>query len=432
MNLFFTSYFYRSKFVTFLSTIICLLPIHAKREWVGKNPSELAPDSRPLGSMNEKFFNIKKTNQDSLNTNKVSSFNKKKTERGDHTSKKNSQVAESSSTSDHQQSTKVKNQSNKNWVGSTPLQLVPHSIPLGSMKNRFHQTLNARSFIQDEKTGSLKDSKNKAVEQNLPIELSLFSSSRFYSTTNVLRTKEDEVKSTVLENTIGTSITSKPIPTGQYITLVPKLDLIMQWANYDESSVNDLLDYRFGMAKGSIDMYLPQDFRVSPSLEYDFLHSQFSGDKLFDAVAPSLSVQKIMGLNKTTFLLLDGMLKYSKTKRVITFPTDNIFPDDGDNLQLGLNLNLMKSFGENGNFIIMPGLGLSRTEYLRNNQDGRVDVLVFAGISGIFQPFNWLSLQSFYNFTTMTTNQTGKKLLGKSSSFQAWDIGCSITASHTF
>jgi hypothetical protein len=432
MNLFFTSYFYRSKFVTFLSTIICLLPIHAKIEWVGKNPSELAPDSRPLGSMNEKFFNIKKTNQDSLNTNKVSSFNKKKTERGDHTSKKNSQVAESSSTSDHQQSTKVKNQSNKNWVGSTPLQLVPHSIPLGSMKNRFHQTLNARSFIQDEKTGSLKDSKNKAVEQNLPIELSLFSSSRFYSTTNVLRTKEDEVKSTVLENTIGTSITSKPIPTGQYITLVPKLDLIMQWANYDESSVNDLLDYRFGMVKGSIDMYLPQDFRVSPSLEYDFLHSQFSGDKLFDAVAPSLSVQKIMGLNKTTFLLLDGMLKYSKTKRVITFPTDNIFPDDGDNLQLGLNLNLMKSFGENGNFIIMPGLGLSRTEYLRNNQDGRVDVLVFAGISGIFQPFNWLSLQSFYNFTTMTTNQTGKKLLGKSSSFQAWDIGCSITASHTF
>ena len=158
----------------------------------------------------------------------------------------------------------------------------------------------------------------------------------------------------------------------------------------------------------------------------------FSGDKLFDAVAPSLSVQKIMGLNESTFLLLDGMLKYSRTNRVITFPTDNIFPDDGDNLQLGLNLNLMKSFGEDGNFIIMPGMGLTRTEYLRNKQDGRVDVLIFAGISGIFQPFEWLSLQTFYNFTTMSTNKTGKELLGKSSSFKAWDIGCSITASHTF
>ena len=126
------------------------------------------------------------------------------------------------------------------------------------------------------------------------------------------------------------------------------------------------------------------------------------------------------------------MLKYSKTNRVITFATDNIFPDDGDNLQLGLNLNLMKSFGEDGNFIIMPGIGISRTEYLINNQDGRVDILAFAGISTIWQPLEWLSLQAFYNLTTMRTNNIGKVLLGKSSTFKAWDLGCSITASHSF
>jgi hypothetical protein len=126
------------------------------------------------------------------------------------------------------------------------------------------------------------------------------------------------------------------------------------------------------------------------------------------------------------------MLKYSRTNRIITFPTDNIFPDDGDNLQLGLNLNFMKSFGEDGNFIIMPGIGLSRTEYLKNNQDGRVDILAFAGISGIWQPLEWFSLQAFYNFTTMSTNSIGKELLGKSSTFKARDLGCSITANHSF
>lgn len=85
---------------------------------------------------------------------------------------------------------------------------------------------------------------------------------------------------------------SNPIPTGQYITLVPKLDFLMQWANYNEDSISDLLNYRFGMVKGTLDIYLPLDFRISPGVEYDFLYSQFSGDKLFDAVSPSVSVQK--------------------------------------------------------------------------------------------------------------------------------------------
>ena len=44
-------------------------------------------------------------------------------------------------------------------------------------------------------------------------DLSLFASTRFYSTTNVLRTKDDEVKSAVLENTIGASLATKPIQT---------------------------------------------------------------------------------------------------------------------------------------------------------------------------------------------------------------------------
>ncbi|MDA8824155.1 hypothetical protein N9N41_06620 [Opitutales bacterium] len=388
----------------------------------------MAPGSKPLGSMKEKFFNLDRTEEDQSHAKKVESSDGKDAE----ASPDNSQGLPKLKVSNSLEPIREISGSNRNWVGPTPLQLVPHSIPLGSLKNLFDQTLNGHGSFYEEPDDRLNNSTQDPNKQALPVELGLFGSSRFYSTTNVLRTKEDEMKSEVWENTIGASLASKPIPAGKYITLVPKIDFIMQWANYNEESVSDLLNYRFGMVKGSLDIYLPQDFRVSPGFEYDFLHSQFSGGKLFDAVAPSLSVQKILGLNDSTFLLLDGMLKYSRTNRIITFPTDNIFPDDGDNLQLGLNLNFMKSFGEDGNFIIMPGIGLSRTEYLKNNQDGRVDILAFAGISGIWQPLEWFSLQAFYNFTTMTSNSIGKELLGKSSTFKARDLGCSITANHSF
>ena len=186
------------------------------------------------------------------------------------------------------------------------------------------------------------------------------------------------------------------------------------------------------MVKGNLDFYLPLDFRISPGLEYDFLHSQFTGDKLFDAVAPSLSIQKIIGITDSTFLMFDGVFKYSSTEREINFISNDIFPDDGDNIQLGFNLNLMQSFGPGGQFIIMPGLGITRTEYLKNNQDGRIDLIYFAGLSAIWQPLQWLSFQTFGNFSAMNTNSIGEGLLGKSSKFQAWDLGAAVTASHTF
>ena len=56
---------------------------------------------------------------------------------------------------------------------------------------------------------------------------------------------------------------------------------------------------------------------LTPGLEYDALHSQASGDKIFDAVAPSLQVQKVIGIEDDTFLMFDGMLKLSNTNRVL-------------------------------------------------------------------------------------------------------------------
>jgi len=204
----------------------------------------------------------------------------------------------------------------------------------------------------------------------------------------------------------------------------------MQWSNYGEETVSDLLDYRFGMIKGGVGVSLPGDWTLNAALEYDVLHSQFSGDQMFDAVAPSLQLQKVVGLRETTFLMLDGMLKLSNTNREIDVLLPGIFADDGDNLQATLNLSLIQTFGENGKYVLMPTLGLTRSEYLRNTQDGRADLVFSGGVSGIWQALDWLSLQTFLNYSTLSTNSKGEVL--NSSTFEAWDIGLSITASHAF
>ena len=431
----FLSHFYSFKTLglSILSSIAFLSigPVYAQSQWIGATPSELLPGSRPLGSMQGRKYQSKMPAQPVAQAETVDSTVQPIQEPVSPPSPPRD-FSEFHSNLGRQPIVEKLPQASQNWIGAMPNQLIPNSKPLGSMKNRSYQNWNAPQPVSAEPVENGTTPPLDATEETLPVELSLFASTRPYFTTNVLRTKEDEVESAVWENTIGTSLASTPIPTGQYVTLVPKLDFLLQWANYNEDSISDLLNYRFGMVKGTLDIYLPLDFRISPGVEYDFLHSQFSGDKLFDAVAPSISVQKLFGINDSTFVMLDGLLKYSSTKRVITFPTDDIFPDDGDNLQMGLNLNLMKSFGPGGQFILMPGLGISRTEYLKNSQDGRVDMVFFAGISGIWQPLQWLSLQTFGNFSSMNTNGTGEILLGKSSKFQAWDIGASITANHTF
>ena len=80
----------------------------------------------------------------------------------------------------------------------------------------------------------------------------------------------------------------------------------------------------------------------------------------------------------------------------------------------------------------MPGVGINRTEYLKNTQDGRVDLTYFAGISLIWQIWDWVGLQVFSNYSLMDTNSLGKKILGESYSYQALDTGASINVNHSF
>ena len=275
-------------------------------------------------------------------------------------------------------------------------------------------------------------SRDEPGEEKEPsaVSVSVFAGSRPYQTNNVLRSPSGEIDSGVWENTLGGSVTGQPFKVGDYVSLIPRLDLIMQWSNYGEETVSDLLDYRFGMIKGGLGASLPGDWTLTTALEYNVLHSQFSGDQMFDAVAPSLQLQKVVGLRDTTFLMVDGMLKLSNTNREIDVLLPGIFADDGDNFQTTLNLSLIQTFGDSGKYVLMPTLGLTRSEYLKNLQDGRADLVFSAGVSGIWQALDWLSLQTFLNYSTLSTNSKGDAV--GASTFDAWDIGLSVTASYTF
>ena len=307
---------------------------------------------------------------------------------------------------------------------SAPLQFAP----LGSLRGS-PVVVPPKQIRAEKKSGWGKQDEQKSGPST---GLTVFAGTRPYHTDNVLRTKSNEVDSGVWENNVGGSLSGKPVEVGSYFTMIPRLDLILQWSNYGEDSVSDVLDYRFGMIKASAGIALPKDWILSPGFEYSVLHGQSSGDKMFDALSPSLQIQKVFGLSQDTFLMVDGMLKISNTDRVMNFQAEGIFADDGDNFQSTLNLSLVRTYGDNGQYVLMPAVGITRSAYLKNLQDGRVDMVLTAGLSGIWQAKDWLSLQVFGNYSTLTTNSHGKSLLGESSSFHALEVGVSATATHAF
>ena len=107
---------------------------------------------------------------------------------------------------------------------------------------------------------------------------------------------------------------------------------------------------------------------------------------------------KILAFGDTTFLMLDGSGRYSKTDRALANPLPGQFPDDGDNFQVGINIMLIKLFGSEGQFMVMPSLNFSRSEYLNHENDGRVDWLTTASLTGSWQVTSWLVLDLGLNF----------------------------------
>lgn len=282
------------------------------------------------------------------------------------------------------------------------------------------------------------------------LDLSVSSGVRLYQTGNVLRTKEDEMSSGVYEFNLATGLGTKPFKMGEYVTFIPRIDLMTQWAKYGRKTVSDLLDYQFSMVKGSAVFGLPENWNLGIGVEYNYLSSLSSGDKMFDANAPSFSIQKVVPFTDQSFLMIDSLVKYSNTNRVIPdavkqaqasalgvnslspFASEGVFADDGDNLQTALNITYLHSFGPNGKFVVMPNLGFTRTSYANNNHKGRVDYLFSMGASGIYQIKDWLGVQTFLNYSRMNTNDIGEGLLGQSSRFKVWDFGFALNGNYRF
>ena len=318
--------------------------------------------------------------------------------------------------------------------------VIPKSIGLGDREGKETEIIASKPEVNtnrgwftkkeaDEKPDSVPITNSKSLSD---LDLSVSAGLRAYQTSNVLRVNTGEQESGVLESNIGGAVTRSSLEVGEYITMIPRLDVMMQWANYGEDTVSDLLDYRFTLAKGSFAFAFPNDWTLTPAVEYNLLNSQSSGDRMFDAIAPSINLQKATVFNEKSILLYDVTMKYNKTDKVVSFEAPGVFADDGDNLQYSLNLTYIKLFGENNEWMLMPSFGVTRSAYLKNTHDGRTDYLVNLGVTGIYQWKPWLGFQAFANYTNMSTNSIGESLLLSSSSSKTFDIGLAVTGNYQF
>lgn len=256
--------------------------------------------------------------------------------------------------------------------------------------------------------------------------ISISAGSRLYRTSNVLRNpvKTSAERSGVFEFNVGLSHSRPAFQIGEYISAIPRLDLMMQWAEYERYSA--VLDNRFGMAKYSLAMGFPRDWSMGVSVEYNILHNLNSGDKTFDAIAPAWSLQKIFPVTDSSFLMADFMFKFLSSDQTMTMPTLGVYDDSGDNNQNSISATYIHMLDEDGKLMIMPRIGLTRTHYLKSPSKGRDDYLLSMGASFTYQLKDWLSLQSFITYSSMSSDEPAVD------GFKALDSGFSLSASQSF
>ena len=247
---------------------------------------------------------------------------------------------------------------------------------------------------------------------------------RAYSTSNVLRQESSAENSGVLESNVALGISSKVIKLSEYVTLIPRIDFMMQWAWYAENS--ELLDYRFGLVKGGVVLGFPDNISAGVSLDYNTLHSLESGDKTFDSVSPSVSMQKIIPLTEDSFVMLDTMMRWSKMDAQTFFPAAGVFADSGDNYQNTLSISYLKLLGIEQEWTIMPRAAINRTNYTKDANRGRTDYLYTAGINVMYQVNDWFGIQSFGTYNSMDSD------VSTVPEFEAFDIGISLNANYRF
>ncbi len=385
--------------------------VEVVRKWVGPTPQELAPGVVALGSLKDRKYILEDPDEVGGELVEVKS-------------ELQSQPYDFNFKDSQPSKQRPRRRPIEGWVGPLPQELAPGVIALGSMANR--------RFVREPYDYDQEVPGSDEPEDESLLKLSAFTSARTYFTNNALRQKSDEKKSMALENALGVSMATKGISMGNYVTMVPKIDLMMQVATYENDEIKDLLGYGFGMVKAGINFELPNNYSISTGLEYNLLHSTDSGDKMFDAWAPSLRLSKMMAIGEQTLLMTDASMKYALTERVLPFEAPGVFADDGDNFQMGASLALVQLLDAQGKFMLMPRIGLTRTQYLKNEQEGRVDWMINSGLGLTWQMLDWLSMDLGAGWSALWMNAKGKELQGESSRFNAWDLGLTVLGSHTF
>jgi len=320
-------------------------------------------------------------------------------------------------------------------IAKAQSQKLPTAEPSLSGYSSFHSNLGILEIIEVglpisqgraavESSPLLENEPPKTEEKKYSFSASV--GSRLYRTSNVLRTpvQGQEERSGVAEANLGLSFSRSAIVLGEYISMIPRIDLMVQRAEYDRYSA--LLDNRFGMAKSSLAFGLPSDWSMGASVEYNILHNQKTGDRTFDAIAPAWSVQKTIPLTDSSFLMADFMVKYSSTDQTMTFPAAGVYADSGDNYQNSISTTYIHMLGEDGKLMIMPRIGLNRTHYLKSPSKGRDDYLLTLGSSFIYQWTDWLSVQSFITYSSMSSDESSVD------GFKALDTGFSLNASISY
>ena len=404
--------------------------VEVVKPWIGVTPQELAPGSIPLGSLKNRTFVPAEVIHSEPEP--LLPVETKEEEEVELPEEQNFPLEFSGEPLPVEESA-------PGWVGPLPLELAPEAVALGSLANR-RMVSRPTPNMQSSKKGRAAQEQGQmdgSSNDQAPLSMSIFASTRAYYTQNVLRLDGRKDTAGVWENMTGASLGTRSFKIGPYITMVPRLDLMMQVASYQDKDVRganlkDLLGYRFGLVKAGLGMELPKDISLSLGYEYNLVSSLDTGDKMSDGFTPSLSLGTMWALGETTLLMLDGMARYSMTDRVLPYPIPGQFADDGDNLQLGLSLMLIKVLGDDGQFMLMPSLSFTRSEYLKNDNDGRVDWLTTLGVNGTWQATDWLSLDLGLSCSILRMNDKGKVLQGDSSRYHSFDLGGSLMASHAF
>ena len=262
-----------------------------------------------------------------------------------------------------------------------------------------------------------------AAKPKGPVTYSAQAGMRAYSTSNVLRQESSLAQSSgVLESNVGFAVSHEAFKLNEYVTMLPRLDLMMQWAWYAENS--ELLDYQFGLIKGGVAFGFPDNWSIGTSLDYNTLHNLDSGDKTFDSFSPSISLQKIIPTSETSFFMFDSMVRWSNMDAETFFPAAGIFADSGNNYQTSLSVSYLKMLGFDQEWTIMPRLAVNRTNYTKDPNTGRLDYLYSAGVSVIYQWNEWFGVQGFGTWNKMESDTIPN--------FKAFDIGIAINGNYRF